>query len=375
MGGEVGSGDSGPREARTRILNWLLIFVPVTIGLHFFAGDRHTWIFIAASVAIIPLAGWLGEATEHLAEKTGEGVGGLLNATCGNAAEMIIALAALRSGLHDVVKASLTGSIIGNVLLVLGASILVGGMRHPVQRFNAAAASAQSTMLTLAAVALIVPAAFHYISGADKLVLEHGLSFDISIVLLVTYALSLWFALKTHKQLFAGGHKGDAAEVAGHVSWSTTKSVSVLAGATALIAWVSEILVGSVEQAAHEFGMSSIFVGVIVVAVVGNAAEHSTAVLVARKNRMDLSLSIALGSSMQIALFVAPLLVLASYVVGPRPMDLVFTPVEVMAVALAVAITGQITSDGESNWLEGVQLLAVYLILGILFFFLPEVKH
>jgi Ca2+:H+ antiporter len=355
------------------MLNWLLVFVPVAVGLHFLRPDLHTWIFISASLAIVPLAGWLGHATEHLAEKTGEGVGGLLNATFGNAAEMIIAVMALRRGLYDVVKASLTGSIIGNVLLVLGAAILAGGIKHRTQKFNASGARVQATMLTLAAVALTVPAAFHYLAGPGGIVRERPLSFDISIVLLVTYALSLFFTLHTHKQLFVG-HTAEAAAVEheGHVSWSMGKSVAVLAGATALIAWISEILVGSVEQAAHAFGMSSIFVGVIVVAIVGNAAEHSTAILVAMKNRMDLSLSIAIGSSIQIALFVAPLLVLASYVMGPAPMDLVFTPAEVLAVVLAVAVTGQIAGDGESNWLEGVQLLAVYIILGIVFYFLPE---
>ena len=227
-------------------------------------------------------------------------------------------------------------------------------------------------MLSLAAVALTVPAAFHYLSGPAGVVKEFDLSFDISIVLLITYALSLLFSLHTHKQMFTG-HLAEAAGVEEkHKSWRIGKSVAILAGATALIAWVSEMLVGSVEVAARDFGMSTIFVGVIVVAIVGNAAEHSTAVLVAMKNRMDLSLGIAIGSSIQIALFVAPLLVLISYGVGPRPMDLVFTPAEVLAIALSVAITGQIAGDGESNWLEGVQLIAVYIILGIVFFFLPD---
>jgi Ca2+:H+ antiporter len=355
------------------MLNLLLVFVPIAVGLHFLKPDAHTWIFIAASLAIVPLAGWLGRATEHLAERTGEGVGGLLNATFGNAAEMIIALMALKRGLYDVVKASLTGSIIGNILLVLGAAILAGGMKHSTQTFNPAGARTQATMLSLAAVALIVPAAFHYIGGPTAVRREAGLSLEISIVLLVVYALGLWFSLHTHKQLFAC-HTPEAAEVEedGHHAWSLGKSLGVLALSTALIAWISEILVGSVEQAAHAFGMTSLFVGVIVVAIVGNAAEHSTAILVAMKNRMDLSLGIAIGSSIQIALFVAPLLVLASYVMGPRPMDLVFTPSEVLAVGLAVAICGQIAGDGESNWLEGVQLLAVYIILGIVFYFLPE---
>lgn len=355
------------------MLNWLLLFVPIAAGLHFLRPDLHTYIFLAASVAIIPLAGWLGRATEHIAEKTSEGVGGLLNATFGNAAEMIIAIMAMQRGLHDVVKASLTGSIIGNILLVMGGAMLAGGFKFKTQAFNVSAARTQATMLSLAAIAMIVPAAFHYLGGPAGVVKEYNLSFDISVVLLATYALSLLFSLHTHKQLFAG-HTGEAAEVqAGpHHGWSIGKSVAVLLGATALIAWISEMLVASVEAAAHSFGMSTIFVGVIVVAIVGNAAEHSTAILVAMKNRMDLSIAIAIGSSIQVALFVAPVLVLLSYVVGPRPMDLVFTPAEVLAVGLSVAVTGQIAGDGESNWLEGVQLLAVYIILGIVFFFLPE---
>jgi Ca2+:H+ antiporter len=352
------------------MLNWLLVFVPIAAGLHFLRPDSHTAIFITAALAIVPLAGWLGRATEQIAEKTTEGIGGLLNATFGNAAEMIIAIMAMQRGLHGVVKASLTGSIIGNILLVMGASALAGGLKFKIQEFNTTGARIQSTMLTLAAVALVVPAAFHYLSGPAGIVKEYDLSFDISIVLLLTYALSLVFTLHTHKQLFAS-HVAEAVEET-HAAWPVAKSVTVLAGATALIAWMSEMLVASVEVAAHDFGMSTIFVGVIVVAIVGNAAEHSTAVTVALKNRMDLALSIAIGSSIQIALFVAPVLVLLSYAIGPRPMDLVFTPAEVIAIVLSVAIASQTAGDGESNWLEGVQLLAVYIILGIVFYFLPE---
>jgi Ca2+:H+ antiporter len=352
------------------MLNWLLVFVPIAAGLHYLRPDSHTLIFITAALAIVPLAGWLGRATEHIAGRTSEGVGGLLNATFGNAAEMIIAIVAMQRGLHGVVKASLTGSIIGNILLVMGASAVAGGLKYKTQEFNATGARVQATMLTLAAVALVLPAAFHFLSGPAGIVKEYDLSFDISIVLLLTYALSLLFTLHTHKQLFAG-HVSEAAEE-NHAAWPMAKSLGVLGVSTALIAWMSELLVASVEIAAHEFGMSTIFVGVIVVAIVGNAAEHSTAVTVAMKNRMDLSLSIAIGSSIQIALFVAPVLVLLSYAIGPRPMDLVFTSAEVLAIVLSVAIASQTAGDGESNWLEGVQLLAVYIILGIVFYFLPE---
>jgi len=352
-------------------MNWLLVFVPITLWLEYFGPKHETLLFITSCLAILPLAGWLGHATEHIAARAGQSIGGLLNATFGNAAELIIALAALRKGLFDVVKASLTGSIIGNVLLVAGLAIFAGGLKFKIQRFGAVAARTNSTLLLLASFALVVPAAFHALAGPAGWPKERSLSFEISVVLLLLYAASLLFSLHTHKQIFESG----AEEVESHAhakSWSLGKSVAVLAGATVLIAWMSEILVGSVEHAARAFGMTPVFVGVIVVAIVGNAAEHSTAVLVALKNKMDLSLGIAVGSSIQIALFVAPVLVLASYFIGPGPMDLVFTPAEVMAVVLSVWILTAICDDGESNWLEGAMLLGVYLILAIAFYFLPE---
>ncbi|MCS7026401.1 MAG: calcium/proton exchanger [Bryobacteraceae bacterium] len=352
-------------------LNWLLVFVPLAGWLEHSSPGAHAAIFLTACLGIIPLAGWLGHATEHLAARAGEAVGGLLNATFGNAAELIIALIALRKGLYGVVKASLTGSIVGNVLLVLGAACLAGGVKFSVLRFNAAGARSQASLLMLSAIALIMPAAFHYLGGAQALEKEAGLSLEIAIVLLVTYLASLLFTLRTHKSFFQSAAEIEEVDTA-HEPWGIKKSLLVLMVSTALVAWMSEVLVGSVEQAAHSFGMTSVFVGVIVVAIVGNAAEHSTAILVAMKNRMDLALGIAIGSSIQIALFVAPLLVIASYFVGPRPMDLVFTPAEVVAVVLSVAVTAQIAGDGESHWLEGVLLLAVYLILGIVFYFLPE---
>ena len=362
-------GSSGTAQL-SQMLNWLLIFVPVAIGLEFLKPDAHNLIFLSACLAIVPLAGWLGHATEELARHTGEGIGGLLNATFGNAAELIIAIAAIQKGLYPVVKASLTGSIIGNILLVLGVSVLAGGIKHKEQRFNTTAARAQATLLTLAAIAMIMPAAFHYLAGPAGRPRENDLSLEISIVLLLAYGFHLLFSLRTHKELFAG-EEPDPAD-APEKAWSLKNSLLMLVGATGLIAWMSEILVGSVQEAAASFGMSRIFVGVIVVAVVGNAAEHSTAVMMALRNRMELSMGIAIGSSLQIALFVAPILVILSHFLGPRPMDLVFTPAEVLAVFLAVLITGQIAADGESNWLEGVQLLAVYLILAGVFYALPE---
>jgi Ca2+:H+ antiporter len=352
-------------------LNWLLVFVPAAIIIARIEPGASTLVFVFSCLAIIPLAGLLGTATEHLAERTGEGIGGLLNATFGNAAELIIALSAIRAGLHDVVKASITGSIIGNILLVMGAAFLGGGLKFQSQRFNVTAARSQATTLTLASVALIMPAMYHLFGGNNVVTSEADLSLEISFVLIITYALTLVFALRTHKQLFAGGSSETPhAPSRKEPSWPISRSVLLLAISTLCIAWVSEILVGSVEHAAADFGMTSVFVGVIIVAIIGNAAEHSTAVIAAVSNRMDLSIGIAIGSSVQVALFVAPVLVFASHFVGPRPMDLVFTPLEVVSIALSTLIIEQTTSDGESNWLEGVQLLSVYAILGIIFYFL-----
>ena len=353
------------------MLKWLLAFVPIAIALEYLTPQSHLLIFVAAAIAILPLAAWLGRATEQLADRSGEGVGGLLNATFGNAAELIIALAALRAGLHDVVKATIVGSIVGNILLVLGAAMLAGGMRHQEQHFNELAGRAQATMLTLAAIALVVPAAYRALVGEVYPGGGKALSISISLVLLSVYAAFLLFSLWTHSDSFQGV---EVAENGKHTDpWSLGQSIAVLTGATVAIAWLSEILVGAIEPSAHELGLSNIFVGVFVVAILGNAAEHATAITAAMKNRMDLSLSIAIGSSVQVALFVAPLLVLASLVVGPQPMDLLFGKGLVLAVLLAVLITGQVAGDGRSNWLKGVQLLAVYLILGLAFFLIPQV--
>ena len=335
-------------------------------------------VFGCSALAIIPLAGLMGEATEKLASRLGEGIGGLLNATFGNAAELIIALVALQRGLYDVVKASLAGSIIGNSLLVLGLAMVAGGARREKQTFDRSASSASSTLLLLAAIALVVPAAFHFVAdsavatgsltAAREVALERDLSLEISIVLMVAYVLSLLFTLRTHKHLYTGG-AGHDAHHAGPVK--VGPAVVTLLVATALIAWMSELLVGAVEEASHVLGLTEIFVGVIVVAVIGNAAEHSTAVLVAMKNKMDLALNIAIGSSIQIALFVAPLLVFVSYFMPHGPMNLRFTPFEVLAVIAATVIVNLVSADGESNWLEGAMLLAVYVVLGLAFYFLP----
>ncbi len=347
--------------------------------------DNPTALFICSCLAIIPLAGWMGKATEHLADHLGEGIGGLLNATFGNAAELIIALFALSKGLDGVVKASLTGSILGNLLLVLGVSIISGGAKHKIQYFNRTAASISATALTLAAIGLLIPSIFHQVAatvpvanGGWTPAKEQSLSLAIAVVLFLTYIGTLFFSLVTHKHLFIGEAMLGAAQEVGHEEeeagehWSRNKAMFVLFGATAFVALISEFLVGAVEQARETLGLTEVFVGVIVVAIIGNAAEHSSAVLMAMRNKMDLSLSIALGSSLQIALFVAPVLLFCSYLFG-KPMNLEFSIPEVVAVIAAIFIVEQISSDGESNWMEGLQLLSVYAILGILFYFLPDI--
>jgi Ca2+:H+ antiporter len=318
------------------------------------------------------VAGWIGRATEELAARVGEGLGGLLNATFGNAAELIIAAIALSKGLTSVVKASITGSIIGNILLVLGLSILLGGLRHKEQRFNKTGARTAVISLSLAAIALVIPTVFHLAASGSPAgwspAVERQLSLGISIVLFITYFCLLTFTLKTHKHFFVGAEE-ELEEKAER--WTKSKAVVILMIATGAVALLSEFLVGSIESVRASIGVTEVFVGVIVVAIVGNAAEHSTAVVMALKNKMDLSVGIAIGSSLQIALFVAPLLVFLSYCFG-RPMDLEFSLPEVSAVVASVYIIFQISGDGETNWIEGVQLLSVYLILGILFFYLPE---
>lgn len=348
-------------------LDLFLLFVPVTVALELLKADPLL-IFITSGLAIVPLAGLLGRATEHITTHVGAGIGSLLNASLGNAAELIIALAALREGLHDVVKASLTGSILGNILLVLGVSMVAGGMKYERQTFNRTAAGMGSSLLLLAAVGLVIPALFHFTASDRGAQVEHELSLDIAIVLFLIYALSLAFSLKTHRHLFQG-ETHDAHDL-GEGPWSYRMSLGVLAAVAILIGLMSEMLVGSIEPAAHKLGLTQVFVGVILVALVGNAAEHSTAVLMAMKNKMDLAFGIAVGSSLQIALLVAPLLVFASYLFG-APLDLIFTPFEVVAVTMSVLILGFVSMDGESHWMEGVMLVGVYTMLAIAFYFLP----
>jgi len=351
----------------TSWLDFLLIFVPVTIALEVLRADPLL-VFVSSGLAIIPLAGLLGRATEHLTTHVGAGIGAFLNASLGNAAELIIALVAMREGLHDVVKASLTGSIIGNILLVLGVAMFAGGMKYERQKFNQTASGMGASLLLLAAVGLIIPALFHFTAADRGVAIERELSLTISFVLFAIYVASLLFTLKTHRHLFAG-EVHNASDL-GEQPWTRGASITVLTVVTCLVALMSEMLVGALEPASHQLGLTQVFVGVILVALVGNAAEHSTAVMVAVKNKMDLAYGIAVGSSLQIALLVAPLLVFASYLFG-TPLDLIFTPFEVAAVTISVLIVGFVAMDGESNWMEGVMLVGVYLMLAIAFFFLP----
>lgn len=344
------------------LINVQFVFIPVALGLDFFHVNAAL-VFVSSALAIIPLAAWMGKSTESLASHVGAGLGGLLNATFGNAAELIIALIALSNGLDNVVKASITGSIIGNVLLVFGFSTFVGGLKYRSQRFNATAASIGTTLLVLSAIALLIPATFHFVASSHAK--ERELSEEISVILFLAYIGSLLFSLKTHPELFAGG-----AEEPHHTAMTTRKSLVLLLLSTAGVALMSEVLVRSIEPTARQFGLTEVFIGVILVAIIGNAAEHSSAVMFALKNKIELSLNIAVGSSVQVALFLAPVLVFAGALMG-QPMDLVFTIFEVVAVAASVSIVALVALDGESNWMEGLMLLCVYAILAIAFYNLP----
>jgi Ca2+:H+ antiporter len=342
----------------------LFLAVPVALVLRWRDGDP-LWIFAAACVAIVPLDGLMGRATENLAAALGPALGGLLNATFGNAAELIIALLALSAGKIDIVKASITGSILGNILLVLGAAILAGGVRHRRQTFNRTAAGLGTTMMALATIGLLVPSIYFRLAGhtPQAQATIEPLSEEIAVILAATYLLSLVFSLGTHRHLFI-------TEESEPPEWSRAFAVLVLAAATVGVAAMSEMLVGSVESAAHALGMSDVFVGVVVIAIIGNAAEHSTAVMAAWKNKMDLAVTIAVGSSLQVAMLVAPVLVFAGLAMG-QPMDLHFSPMEAIAVVIALAAMALVAHDGESHWMEGVMLLAVYAILGLAFYHMP----
>jgi Ca2+:H+ antiporter len=347
-----------------KIFYGMLILVPVTIIAHIL-GISEGLVFFLSALAIVPLAKFIGEATEELSVHVGSAFGGFLNATFGNATELIISIFALRVGLIEVVKASITGSIIGNLLLVLGMSILAGGFKYKKQKFNKTAAMASASTLLLATIALVIPAIFYQTSpSAGQSVIEE-LSVFVAIFMLIAYFSSLLFTLYTHKHLYTE-EVGKYEEA----KWSVAKSVSILLVATVAVAWMSEILVGSIEPIVKSFGWTELFIGVIFVAIIGNAAEHTSAITMALKNKMDLALQISIGSATQIAMFVAPVLVLVSLFFRER-MSLIFNIFELIAIVLSVMIAGLITEDGESNWFEGLQLLMAYAIMAVAFFFHP----
>lgn len=351
----------------------LLLFVPVSVAAHFQEWGAVT-VFITACLAIVPLAAWMGTATEEIAVLVGPTVGGLLNATFGNATELIIALVALNAGLVDVVKASLTGSIIGNLLLVMGLAMLLGGIKYKEQTFQPVVARSNASAMNLAVIAILLPTAVNYTSQGINENTMQTLSSWVAIVLIVVYGLTLLFSMKTHAYLCDVGEVENESESGEHgekpngLLWT-----GVLLVCTLLVALESELLVDSLEEATASLGLTALFTGVILVPIIGNAAEHATAVTVAMKNKMDLSVSVAVGSSLQIALFVAPVLVLAGVIVG-QPMDLNFNPFELVAVAVAVLIANSVSSDGRSDWLEGTLLLAAYAVLGLAFFFHPVIE-
>jgi Ca2+:H+ antiporter len=373
-----------------RLLNYLCrLAIPIAFLVHFWLGAAKPWepvaTFVLAAVGVIPLAHLMGTATEHLAEETGPTWGGLLNATFGNAAELIIAVIALTKGLNDVAKASLTGSILGNLLLVSGAAMLVGGWHREKQTFSKDALQASAGLLVVAIAAMLFPAIFHFtyrLHDRELAAHEHALSVGTSIILLITYGLGLLFTLKTHAHIFSRGpsaspeHPPGMSGIRGE-HWTVKKSILLLLLASIGVAVVAELLVGSAESMAERLGWNRIFVGVILLAIIGNAAEHSTALLLAKRNDMDTAMTIAHQSSLQIALFAVPFLVLLSSALAAlgvgqtQNMDLLFSPMEVVAVILTVMIVVVLGLDGATNWFEGVLLLAVYIILGIAFFYIP----
>jgi Ca2+:H+ antiporter len=345
-------------------LDWLLVLVPISVALKL-AGGADLAIFVTSAAAILPLAGLIGRSTEQLALHTGPRVGGLINATFGNVTELIIAVFLILDDKIEIVKASLTGSILGNLLLVLGVSFFIGGLRHKEQHYNAHAASVHSTSLVLAVTGLLMPALFALGAHGETVVQREVVSGTVAAVLIGLYLAALAFMLITHEHLFRTPEEGEAP------IWSRRRAVVMLLVATAFVALESEFLVGSLEPALADIGLSEFFVGLILIPIVGNAAEHSSAVLFAVRNKLDVTLEIAIGSSTQIALFVAPALVFISLAVG-HPMDFVFSTFEVAAVALSTVLVFMISSDGRSNWLEGAQLVGAYLIMAVSFFFVEH---
>jgi len=354
-------------EVRHNPLLWLLVFVPAVFAAEALRPESHTLLFVLSVLAIVPLAALLSHATESVAAKTGDAVGGLLNATLGNLTELVIALAALRAGEYMLVKASVAGAIVTNTLFMLGASFLLGGLKHHVQEYNRVNARFQAGLLFLATVALLVPSAVAEADSAAGAAFTQKLSVGLAVLLIAAYGLGLVFSLRTHPELFAAAGHGEE----GEAPWPIGLAVATLAGVTVVVALVSEVFVESVQMAAEAFGMTPAFVGFIVVALVGGAAEMASAFAGARKNRLDLSVGIALGSASQIALFVAPVLVLLSYVMGPEPMSLQFWPGAVVMMLIATVTAALVTNSGRSAWFGGALVLMVYLIFALTLYLLP----
>ena len=356
-------------------VNWLLAFVPLTVILEHAHNVPAPVVFFSAALAIIPIAALIVRATEQLAVRTGDAVGGLLNATFGNAPELIIALVALKAGYLDMVRASLVGAILANLLLALGVAFLAGGVGHHDQRFNPTATRAYSTMMFLAAVSLAVPSAFsRYFAPEGTIRQEQLLNLGIACLLLLAYGLYLFFTLKTHPGAFASVESEEEAH-SEEEHWGVPRAVGSLVVASVLAAWMSEILVGAADNTGKALGMSQVFIGIVFLAIVGGAAESGSAIAMARKNKMDLSVGIALGSCIQIALFVAPVLVLASYLIAPHPLDLAFGRAEIGSLFIAVLIGAMVCGDGHSNWYKGVQLITVYAIIALMFYLMPELSR
>jgi Ca2+:H+ antiporter len=356
-------------------INWLLIFIPISLLLEL-AHVPSPVLFFSAALAIVPIARLIVLSTEQLATRTGDAIGGLLNATFGNAPELIIALLALKAGYFDMVRASIIGAILANLMLATGVAFFLGGLRNHTQEYNAGAARLYSSMMLISAISLGVPSAFNrFFSPAGTIREEKLVNLGTAFVLLAAYGLYLVFLLKTHPDFFqsVGGTKEEHGHE--HTQWSLGKTIGSLVGASVLAAWMSEILVGAAGGTGQAFGMSEVFIGIVFLAMIGGAAESGSAIAMARKNKLDLTVGIAMGSSIQIALFVAPVLVLASGFIAPQPLELSFSRAEIGTLFLGVLIGAIVAGDGRSNWYKGVQLMLVYAMIAILFYFLPEATH
>jgi len=352
-------------------MNWFFVFVPVAVALEHVEGLPVPLIFFSAALAILPIANMIVKATEQIASRVGDTIGGLLNATFGNAPELIITLVALKAGLFDMVRASLAGAIMANLLLALGIAFFLGGIRYHEQEYNPVASRVYATMMLIAVISLSIPSGFRRVLGGDEpMAYEQSLNLGIALALLLAYLLNLLFMLKTHPDLFKSIGGAEQHHEEGD-RWSVGRAVITLVASSVLAAWMSEILVGAAEGTGKSLGMSDTFIGIIFLAIVGGAAESGSAIATARKNKVDLSIGIALGSCVQIALFVAPILVLASYVVSPRPFLLAFSRVEILSMFLAILIGTIVASDGRSHWFKGAQLITLYLVIAMMFYFLP----